>query len=202
VFGERRLVRLAQLGGAVALALAAAIASSHPAAADHGGQQQTFADIVDGSRLIVVARITIDRDGGVVLDVERVLKGEPIERLAFAPTDLGPPLEGWDRAMFAFTDPTTIDARAPTIAWHVADDGVLDPEGFQQAVGLPATLDAVVAAFGQDPIEPVAAALPAAAPPLAPSPADSAPAILAALIVVAIGLLGALVLGQRWREAQ
>jgi hypothetical protein len=198
MFGERRLVRLAQLGGAVALALAAAIASAHPAAADHGGQRPTLADIVAQSQLIVVARVSVDRDG-ITLDVERVLKGDPVEALVFPPTDQKPPLDGWKRAVFAFTDQTTLDTRAPTMAWNVADDGILDPEGFQPTDGLPATLDELIAAFGQGPVEPaVALGLPLAAP----QPDDNPSAIFAALIAVGIGLLGALVLGQRWREAQ
>jgi hypothetical protein len=147
--------------GAALLLLAAAT----PAAADHGGNPLTFDGVVGQSRLIVVARISFGPDGSMILDVERVLKGVSPARLTYPSTAEAPPLEGWQRAVVAFHDPVTIDFRAPTIAWHVADDGTIDPEGFQQHPGLPRTLDAMVRAFGLDPTE----GSPVADPPAQPS---------------------------------
>jgi hypothetical protein len=140
-------VSVTAIAGVVAGSLAG------PVFADQGPSAQTFAQIVGEAKLVVVARIDIGPDGGVTLDVERVLKGTAAERLVFPPTDIGPPLDDWKRAIVAFTDPATIDFRAPTIAWHIADDGTIDPEGFQQHPGLPRTLDAMLLAFGQDAIE-------------------------------------------------
>jgi hypothetical protein len=37
--------------------------------------------------------------------------------------------------VIAFSDPTTDDFRAPGVAWHVTDDGQIDPERYQQSPG-------------------------------------------------------------------
>jgi hypothetical protein len=152
--------------------LAAWTISAGPAAADHGTDALTFAEIVGQAKLVVVARISVGADGGVVLDVEHVLKGASPAHLAYDPAALAPPLEDWKRAVIAFHDPVTIDFRAPTTAWHVADDGAIDPEGFQQRPGLPATLDAMLVAFGQDPAESESEAA-TEPPPAAPEPIRS-----------------------------
>jgi hypothetical protein len=170
-----------------------------PVAADGGASAQTFAEIVNKAKLVVVARIDIGPDGGVTLDVERVLKGTAVARLVFPPTDIGPPLDGWKRAIVAFTDPATIDFRAPTIAWHVADDGTIDPEGFQQHPGLPRTLDAMLVAFGQDAIESASAPDGALPTPQAPQP-DDPPALPVVIAGAATTALAALILFARWRR--
>ena len=179
-------------------------------AADSGSWIGTFDAVVARARLIVVARIGAAADGGIVLDVERTLRGRSADRLVFPATDAAPPLETWHRAVVAFTDPTTIDFRAPTIAWHVAPDGTIDPEGFQPYVGLPPTLDAMLAAFGQAPLDPGAS--PAGAPAISPAPASPAPATGddgAPVVPVAVGLglgfaavLGAGLVARRRRPAQ
>jgi hypothetical protein len=185
---------------AVAIACIAAAAAVGPVAADSGASEQTFAQIVREAKLVVVARIDIGPDGGVTLDVERVLKGTAGARLVFPPTDIGPPLDDWKRAVVAFTDPATIDFRAPTIAWHVADDGTIDPEGFQQYPGLPRTLDAMLLAFGQDATEPASAPGAALPSPPAPRPGDP-PAALPVVIAGAAAIgLAALILFARWRR--
>ena len=79
---------------AVAIACIAAAAAVGPVAADGGAPAQTFAQIVGKAKLVVVARIDIGPDGGVTLDVERVLKGPAVARLVFPPTDIAPPLDG------------------------------------------------------------------------------------------------------------
>ena len=175
---------------------------AEPVFADQGPSAQTFSEIVNQAKLIVVARINIDLGGGVTLDVERVLKGTAVARLVFPPTDIGPPLDDWKRAIVAFTDPATIDFRAPTIAWHVADDGTIDPEGFQQHPGLPRTLDAMLLAFGQDAIE-SASALDGTLPtPQAPRPDDppALPVVIAG--AAATGLAALILLDRRRRRAQ
>jgi hypothetical protein len=199
-------IRFRQLAIAAVVALAAAVAVVGPAAADHHPAPQTFADIVRDSQLIVVARIGFGPEGGVVLTVERVLKGAPTERLAYPPTAEAPPFDDWDRAVVAFKDPITIDFRAPTIAWHVADDGTIDPEGFQRFPGLPGTLEAMVVAFGQDLAEPGVApvATPAAfqeAP--RPSPGgDPWPTLMLTLAVAGCVVGGVVALRRRPGRAQ
>ncbi len=186
-----------------AIACVAAGSIAGPVAADQGPSAQTFSEIVNQAKLIVVAMIDIGPDGGVTLDVERVLKGTPVARLVFPPTDIGPPLDDWKRAIVAFTNPTTIDFRAPTIAWHVADDGTIDPEGFQQYPGLPRTLEATLVAFGQDAIEsasaPVGVLLPT---PQAPRPEDppALPVVIAG--AAATGLAALIFFARRCRRTQ
>ncbi len=118
------------------------------ALADSRPSQETFDQLVERSSLIVVATIHRRSDGGLTLGVETVLKGTAATELSFPPTDIAPPIETWSRAVIAFSDASTIDFRAPTIAWHVAADGRIDPEGYQPFAGLPPTLDALLAAFG------------------------------------------------------
>ena len=154
-------------------------------------------------KLIVVARVTIGPAGGIVLDVERTLKGNAVKRLAFAPTDTSA-LGKWNRAIVAFTDPTTIDFRAPTIAWHVADDGTIDPEGFQQFPGLPTTLDAMLVAFGQDVTEPPATSDGISPTTAEPSPVSGSQAVLPAILAGAAitGIVALFIVGRRGRNAQ
>jgi hypothetical protein len=195
-----RLGRPVRFAGAVAIACIAAAAVVGPVGADSGARAQTFAQIVGKANLVVVVRIAIGPDGGVALDVERVLKGTAAARLVFPPTDIGPPIEDWKRAIVAFADPATIDFRAPTIAWHVADDGTIDPEGFQRYPGLPRTLDAVLVAFGQDAIESASAPVAAQPAPQAPGP-DDPPAVLPVIVAGAAATgLAALILFARWRR--
>jgi MYXO-CTERM domain-containing protein len=185
---------------AIACVLAGSLAG--PVAADSGPAARTFAQIVGEAKLIVVARIDIGPDGGVTLDVERVLKGTAGARLVFPPTDIAPPLEDWKRAVVAFTDPATIDFRAPTIAWHVADDGTIDPEGYQRYPGLPRTLDSMLVACGQDAIESDAAPVAAPLATQAPLPDDPPPALPVVIAGAAAIGLAALILIARRRRAQ
>jgi hypothetical protein len=187
----------------VAIACIAAAAAVGPVAADGGAPAPTFAQIVGKAKLVVVARIDIGPDGGVTLDVERVLKGTAVARLVFPPTDIAPPLDDWKRAIIAFTDPATIDFRAPTIAWHVADDGTVDPEGYQQYPGLPRTLDAMLVAFGQDAIESASAPVAALPTTRAPRP-DDPPAALPVVVAgaTATGLAALIFLARSRRRAQ
>src|SRR6266550_1912309 len=69
-------------------------------------------------------------DGGITLHVEQVLKGHAVETLRFPPSAAAVE-PGWDRAVVAFTDPSTI-ARGVTFAWHVSASGALDPERLEQ----------------------------------------------------------------------
>jgi hypothetical protein len=118
------------------------------ALADSRPSHETFDQLVERSSLIVVATIHRRSDGGLTLGVETVLKGAAAPELSFPPTDIAPPIETWLRAVIAFSHASTIDFRAPTVAWHVAADGRIDPERFQPFAGLPPTLDAMLAAFG------------------------------------------------------
>ena len=107
----------------------------------------TFADIVGGSKLVVLAAIVERPDGGFTFHVEQVLKGSAPPELVYPPLGPTPPLEGWSRAIIAFADPATDDFRAPTVAWHVTSDGTIDPEHYQRWPGLPLTLAAMLRYF-------------------------------------------------------
>lgn len=140
------MFRRTLLSAVAAVALLAPAAA--PIAANSGPSSTTFADIVASSRLIVLADITERRDGGLDLSVERVLKGRAATVLHFPETAQAAVQPGWKRAVVAFSDPKEIDFRAPTIAWHVAGSGALDPERYQQYPGTPQTLAALLAWFG------------------------------------------------------
>ena len=140
--------RIGRIAIATVVAAVVGVAVGQPIRAAGSGAAETFAEEVDRSALIVLATIHPTATGGVVLDVERVLKGQAPSTLTFADITLAPPIGGWARAVIAFRDASTIDFRAPTIAWHIAPDGRVDPEGYQAAVGLPPTLDAMLAYFG------------------------------------------------------
>jgi hypothetical protein len=60
----------------------------------------------------------------------------------------------------AFTDPSQIDSRVPTYAWHVAAGGAVDPERYQQYPGTPQTLSAWIAWFDHLPATDAAAPSP------------------------------------------
>lgn len=107
----------------------------------------TFADVVARSELVVLVTVHHQRGHGYTLDVEEVLKGHAAGELRFPSVDIGSPIDDWPRAVIAFSDPSVLDFRAPTIAWHVAPDGTIDPERYQQYPGVPQTLDAMLAWF-------------------------------------------------------
>ena len=145
---SRKSLRHAATTLATASLLALVIASAWtPVAHAASPSQTTFADIVAESKLIVLAEIHERADGGFTFTVEQVLKGRAGNQLAYPPLAATPPFQGWTRAVIAFADPSTDDFRAPTIAWHVASDGTIDPERFQRYPGLPATLSAMLAYF-------------------------------------------------------
>lgn len=151
--------------------------------AGSGQAPETFAQLVAGMRLVIVARVSGSAGLGYTYTIERVLKGSvgPVLRL---PPDAQAAVEpGWTEVVIAFSDPSTDDFRAPTIAWHVGTDSTIDPEGYQRYPGLPATLDAMLAAFGLT----SSSAGPASPPPNGASPAGSGtPSPVPAL---ALGLL-------------
>jgi hypothetical protein len=133
-------------------ALLAASMLAAPAAAD-----SSFSSLIRGCPLVVLADVTVDADGGVVLHVEQVLKGHAGSVLRFPPSS--PAVEpGWARAVVAFFVPSTI-AGGVTHAWHVTASGAVDPERLAQFPGIPQTLDAMLAWFGR---LPATDALPAA----------------------------------------
>lgn len=157
---------------------------------------RTFADVVAGMQLIVVADVAGSPEDGITYTVETFLKGSGPRELQFAAPDLQSAVEpGWARVVIAFSDPTTDDFRAPTIAWHVGSDGAIDPEGFQQYVGLPGTLPAMLAFFGASSsagptIVPTISAAPPATPDVTTPPAEPKAASSSGLPVeVAIAVL-------------
>ena len=136
---------------AIWLAAIVLLTAAAPATANSGSATTTFADVVTRSRLVVLARIVHRSDGGITLEVERVLKGRAARFLRFAPTLQSAVQPGWARAVVAFTDPTELDFRAPTIAWHVTAVGDIDPERYQQYPGTPQTLAAMLTWFDRLP---------------------------------------------------
>ncbi len=122
---------------------------AQPAAAASPQRLETFAERVAEAKLVALVSVAGSPEAGFVLTVERVFKGRVGARLVFPPPQTITLLEaGWNRVVIAFDDPTTLDFRANNIAWHVADDGRLDPEGFQPYPGLPHTLAAMFLYFG------------------------------------------------------
>lgn len=140
--------RIGRIAIATVVAAVVSVAAGKPIRAVGPTAPETFADVVHRSALVVLVTIHPTLGGGVVLDVERVLKGQAPSTLSYADITLAPPIGGWARAVIAFKDPSTIDFRAPTTAWHIAPDGRVDPEGYQSAMGLPPTLDAMLVYFG------------------------------------------------------
>ena len=179
-----------------------------PANALAGSSQspETFAAVVAGMQLIVVADVAGSPDSGVTYTVETFLKGSGPRELQFPAPDLQSAVQtGWTRVVVAFSNPTTDDFRAPTIAWHVGSDGAIDPEGYQQYVGLPRNLPAMLAFFGvSSPAGPstpptVSAgpmATPAVTAPVAEAKGGSSSAVQVVIVILAAGavilLLGAL----------
>jgi hypothetical protein len=129
------------------LAVLALLAVPRVAVADSAPSTETFDDLVSKSTLVVVASVTVRADQGVVLDVERVLKGASARHIVFEPPTMAPVLDDGGRAVIAFRDQSTIDFRAPTYAWIVGPNGAIDPRGLQRYPGLPATLDAMLTWF-------------------------------------------------------
>ncbi len=124
VMGDRMIRATALAAWLAAMLLLTAAA---PTTANSGPSTTTFADVVARSRLVVLADVVRRPAGGITLDVARVLKGRAGRVLRFAPTLQSAVQPGWARAVVAFTDPTTLDFRAQTIAWHVTAAGVVDP---------------------------------------------------------------------------
>jgi hypothetical protein len=111
----------------------------------------TFPDIVDASALVVLADVTGTPETGFSYSVETYLKGSGPHELRFPPDIQSAVEAGWNRVVIAFSRPSTDDVRAPTTAWHVGPDGTIDPEGYRQYVGQPATVSAMLAYFGLGP---------------------------------------------------
>ncbi len=205
----RRRIHVGQaLAVAASIALGAWIVQAGAARADTDRAEETFADLVARCPLIVLADVEHPGDGAFVLHVTESFKGAVGPELRYQDEPQAAVQAGWTKAIVAFSDPGTIDVRAPTIAWHVTDDGTVDPEGWQQYPGIPGTLADWEAAFGIGPggavLSTPAATPVAAAPGDAPLRDPAQQAVLAAMLVIGIGVavLGgvAVVLGRRDRR--
>lgn len=139
------------VSGLVGLAIAVMLAAAPHVAADTTGPQVPFGAVVGRATLVVVARAHLGEDGSVTVVIERVLQGTgPVSgRLLFADARDAPDLLDDGVVIIAFTDPSTLDAAAPTIAWQVSEDDYVDPDGLAPADGLPPTLAAMYTYFGQ-----------------------------------------------------
>jgi hypothetical protein len=137
-----------RLSLAVASTMILALVLASPLTAASSQQPVTFAQRVAEAKLIALVSVSGDSNSGFVLTVEKVLKGQASAQLVYPGPQLITALEpGWTEVVIAFDDPVTLDFRAGTIAWHVASDGRIDPEGYQQFPGLPPTLTAMLAYF-------------------------------------------------------
>jgi hypothetical protein len=136
------MMRATLLSAMLAATLLAATAA--PVAAD-----SSFSSLIRGCPLVVLADVTVNADGGVVLHVEQVLKGHAGSVLRF-PKSSSAVEPGWARAVVAFFNPSTI-ARGVTFVWHVTASGAVDPERYAQFPGMPQTLAAMLAWFGEAP---------------------------------------------------
>ena len=179
-----------------------------PVRAASGPSPGSFEQLISGMQLIVVAKVSGSPSTGFTYSVERVLKGGSAPSPMVLPPDAQAAVQsGWQEVVIAFADPSTDDFRAPTVAWHVAGDGTIDPERYQQYPGLPPTLEAMLAYFG---INPSATDLLTSSPGVAtPSPtvASSQPSVdsgpdmpaLAAVLVAVITIAAIVVywLGRR-----
>ncbi len=169
----RHPVAVVGLGLAVALLLTVV-----PSVLAATPSKDTFGSVTREATLVVLVRIHHRSTGALVLDVERVLKGSTRRRLRFQPGTTDVPLYTWTQALIAFRDPSSLDFRSPTIAWHVTADGGIDPEGYQQFPGTPRTLRGVFAAFD---LPATSTALPVSGPPKSPLP-------IAPCVSLAVGL--------------
>ncbi len=188
------------------LFLGALTVAAPVARADSSAQPQTFVALIGSMRLVILARVSGSPDTGFRYEIEQVFKGLlAAPELDFSPDPQAAVQPGWAEAVIAFSDPQTDDFRAPTVAWHVGPDGTIDPEGYQQLPGLPATLGAMRDFFGA--AEPTSSALSSAAgvaaspvvsatPPAESSPAEpTTPGPIGAALLLAALLLAVLTLG-------
>jgi hypothetical protein len=122
-----------RLSLAVASSMILALVLANPLAAASSQQPVTFAQRVAEAKLIALVAVTGDSNTGFVLTVEQVLKGQAGAQLVYPGPQFVTALEsGWTEVVIAFDDPSTLDFRAGTTVWHVASDGRIDPEGYQQ----------------------------------------------------------------------
>jgi hypothetical protein len=166
----RRLLYGLAIGLMAAAALAAPTVASTPSTT-------TFADVIARSKLVIFAQVVDRPDGGFTFEVIQVLKGSASARLVYPSINTAPPLAGWSRAVIAFANPANDDFRAPTIAWHVASNGAIDPEHDQRYPGLPLTLGAMLAYFGSPQTS--------TAPSDLPTPTNEMPVLAAVFLVAA-----------------
>ena len=149
------------------------------AAANSSLAPTTFDDLIASMKLVVLAQVRGSVTTGYTYAIERTLKGSAGPVLSFGPDLQAAVQPGWTEVVVAFSNPTTDDFRAPTIAWHVTADGTVDPEGYQQYPGLPRTISEMLAHFG-------VAQPPSRSPSASPSgPDTSASAISASSSIVA-----------------
>ncbi|HEX5828888.1 MAG TPA: hypothetical protein VFY23_15295 [Candidatus Limnocylindrales bacterium] len=142
---------LPALAMAVAVALTAFLTTAVPRAhAATEGARPTFAATAATATLVVVGRAEVATGGAITIIIDRVLQGAgPADgRLEFHRPEAPPTITHGQRVVIAFSDPTSIDADAPTYAWPVSPDGFVDPRGVQPADGLPPTLAAMYTYFG------------------------------------------------------
>jgi hypothetical protein len=137
-----------RLSLAVASSMILALVLASPLAAVSSQQPVTFAQCIAEAKLVALVSVAGDSNSGFIVTVEKVLKGQAGVQLVYPGPQLITALEpGWTEVVIAFDDPTTLDFRAGTTVWHVASDGRVDPEGYQQFPGLPPTLTAMLAYF-------------------------------------------------------
>jgi hypothetical protein len=166
---------------AIAILILAAPLLAFPTGASAISSQtpQTFSQLISGMKLVILAKVSGSETQGYTYTVEQVLQGSAGPALTFDPDAQAAVQPGWTEAVVAFSNLTTDDFRAPTVAWHVAPDGTIDPEKFAPYPGLPATLADMLAFFGASASPSAVASVAASAAP--PASVSIAPSLAASL---------------------
>jgi len=131
----------------VAALTAAAVLAVVPAASRAAGTTGIpFADAFDRALLVVVATVDAAPPGDPAyrLAVTEVIKGEAASSLAFPADQPSVTLVPGTMVVLLAMDPGSLDFRG-TWTLAVAPDGTIDPDGL---VGVPATVDELIATYG------------------------------------------------------
>lgn len=161
-----------------------------------------FSALVEGARAIVIGHVVAYRRtprGGILLDVDRVIKGRGIgrelhvDRRSASALDVcafpwGPPAPG-QRALFVFTDLSVLNYPG-TDYWAIGPDGRLLTEWRFSDVSNPRTLTALISLIE-------AQLPPETSTPSATMPADTASPDVAVAIIALAGLVAA---AAAWRQ--
>jgi hypothetical protein len=131
--------------------VAVLLASASASRAATMGPSLPFDASIARTRLVAVAHTRVEPHRLITVTIDRVLHGRapPSAVLVFAAAR-EPPAAVVDGAVvvIAFADSSSIERSAPTLAWQVTDDGIIEPGTLGTSDGLPPTLAAMYTYFG------------------------------------------------------